>query len=66
MTRRSTAPIRARPRRSLLVIAIVVLAAIGLAVSLIPGALPPPAPLSCPYGEVILNGVPQCLPSRGP
>jgi len=65
MTRRSSTPIRPQ-RRSLLVIAIVILAAIGLAFSFIPGVLAPPVPLSCPYGEVILNGAPQCLPSQGP
>ena len=66
MTRRPTTPPLARPRRSLFVIAIVVLAALGLAFALVPGALAPPPPLSCPYGEVILNGVRQCAPSHAP
>jgi hypothetical protein len=45
-------------------IAIVVLAALAIAVAIIPGALAPPRPLNCSYGEVILNGVPQCAPPR--
>ena len=64
MTRRSTAPAPTRPRRSLLVLAIVVLAVLGLGLALIPGVMAPPAPLNCPYGEVILNGVHQCAPPR--
>ena len=57
MTRRPTTPPLGRPRRSLLMIAIVVLAALAIAVAIIPGALAPPRPLSCPYGGVILNVV---------
>ena len=63
MTRRTSGRDRARPRRSWLVIAVVVLAVMGLALAFIPGVLPPPPPLNCPYGEVILNGVGQCLPA---
>jgi hypothetical protein len=62
MTRRSTQ----RPRRSLLVVLIVLLAAVGLAFAIIPTALAPARPLSCPYGRVILNGVEQCYPSQVP
>ena len=62
MSRRRTPPPRSQPRRSLVVLAIVVLAIVGLGFALIPGATAPTAPLFCPYGEVILNGVDQCLP----
>lgn len=64
MTRRPTTAIGGRPRRSLLMIAIVILAAVAIAVAIIPGALAPPAPLDCAYGEVTLNGVHQCAPPR--
>ena len=64
MTRRPTTAPRGRPRRSLLMIAIVILAALAIAVAIIPGALAPPRPLNCPYGQIILNGVPQCAPPR--
>ena len=67
MTRRSTTRRPAeRRRRSPLVVLVVVIAALALAlaVTLLPGAMVAPAPLNCPYGEVILNGVHQCLPPR--
>jgi hypothetical protein len=63
MIRSSTGRPRNQQRRSLVVIAIVVLAVVGLGFALIPGATAPTAPLFCPYGEVILNGVHQCLPA---
>lgn len=66
MTRRSTAGPRPRQRRSLLVVGLIVLVALGLGFALIPGAAAPKAPLFCPYGEVILNGVDQCLPRPPP
>ena len=62
MSRRPTAPPRSQQRRSLVVIAVIVLVMAALGFALIPGATAPTAPLFCPYGEVILNGVDQCLP----
>jgi hypothetical protein len=62
MTRRTTTPPRRQQRRSLILIAVVVLMVVGLGFALIPGATAPTAPLFCPYGEVVLNGVGQCLP----
>jgi hypothetical protein len=62
MTRRSTTRPRPRQRHSLLIIGVILLVALGLGFALIPGAAAPKAPLFCPYGEVILNGVDQCLP----
>jgi hypothetical protein len=64
MSRRPTARPRSQQRRSLVVIAVVVLMVVGLGFALIPGATAPTAPLFCPYGEVILNGVAQCVPAR--
>ena len=64
MTRRPSTRPRSQRRRSLVVIAIVAAFALGLA--LVPGAIAPQAPLDCPYGEVILNGVGQCLPPPTP
>lgn len=66
MSRRPTAPPRSQRRRSLAVIAIIIVVAFALGLALVPGALAPKAPLSCPYGEVILNGVGQCLPPPQP
>jgi hypothetical protein len=66
MTRRSSRLDRVQPRRSMLVIAIVILAALGLGLAFLPGAMAPPAPLNCPFGEVILNGVRQCLAAPPP
>jgi hypothetical protein len=66
MTRRSSPRPPTRQRRSLLVIAIVILVAVVIAFAIIPGAMAPRAPLSCPYGEVILNNVRQCLPNPPP
>jgi hypothetical protein len=66
MTRRSSPRPLTRQRRSLLVIAIVILAAVVVAFAIIPGATAPKAPLFCPYGEVILNNVRQCLPYPPP
>jgi peptidoglycan/LPS O-acetylase OafA/YrhL len=64
MTRRSPTPVRARPRRSLIVIAIVILAVLGLGFAIIPSAMAPQPPLNCQFGEIILNGVHQCAPPR--
>ena len=67
MTRRSNPRrIPEARRRSVLVVLFVVIAALAIAVALLPGALTAPAPLVCPYGEVILNGVHQCLPAKAP
>ncbi|MDP9484026.1 MAG: hypothetical protein M3P84_12490 [Chloroflexota bacterium] len=66
MTRRSSPRPLTRQRRSLLVIAIVVLTAVVIGFALIPGATAPKTPLFCPYGEVILNNVRQCLPFPPP
>ena len=63
MSRHPTARPRSQQRRSFVVVAIVVLMVVGLGFALIPGATAPTAPLFCPYGEVILNGVDQCLPA---
>ncbi len=62
MSRRPTAPLRSQRRRSLAVIAIIIVVAFALGLALVPGAVAPKPPLSCPFGEVILNGVDQCLP----
>lgn len=66
MSRRPTARPRSQGRRSLAVIAVIILVAMALGVALIPGATAPQAPLNCPFGEVILNGVHQCLPPPQP
>ena len=50
----------------MLMIAIVILAAVGLGLAFIPGAMAPPAPMNCPFGEVILNGAHQCLAAPPP
>lgn len=64
--RRSPSRVPEPRRRSVVIIVLVLFAAIAVAVAVLPGALAPSPPLDCPYGEVILNGVDQCLPSRGP
>jgi hypothetical protein len=66
MTRRTSTRPRSQRRRSLVVIAIVIVAAFALGLALVPGVVAPKAPLDCPYGEVILNGVGQCLPPPTP
>lgn len=64
MTRRPTTPrIPTGRRRSVLVVIVVVVAVLAIALAMLPGALLPPAPLDCRYGEVILNGVHMCAPA---
>lgn len=64
MTRRPTTQrIPVGRRRSVLVVIVVIVAALAIAVAMLPGALSPPPPLSCSYGEVILNGVHMCAPA---
>jgi hypothetical protein len=66
MTRRTSTSPRSQRRRSLVVIAIVIVAAFALGLALVPGAIAPKPALQCLYGEVILNGVGQCLPPPTP